>query len=53
MNRRNLFAPLAVGSQTLVTTSYEKKGNNKSEETTSINFTPEKKLTCEIYEEEE
>ena len=52
MNRRILFAILAVGSLALVATGCEKK-ENKSDDTTTTTTTAEKTLTCEMDEEDD
>ena len=53
MNRRILFAILAVGSLALVATGCEKKTENKSEETTTTTTAAQdKKLTCTMEEED-
>ena len=54
MNRRILFAILAVGSLTLVATGCEKKNTeNKGEETTTTTAAQDQKLTCTLTEDEE
>ena len=54
MNKRILFAILAVGSLALVATGCEKK-ENKSDDTTTTTTTTtaEKTLTCEMDEEDD
>ena len=53
MNRRILFAILAVGSLALVATGCEKKENKSEDTTTTTTVAAEKKLTCEMDEEED
>ena len=50
MNRRILFAILAVGSLALVATGCEKKENKAEETTTTTTVAQDKKLTCEMTE---
>ena len=52
MNRRILFAILAVGSLALVATGCEKKENKTEDTTTTTTVAQDKKLTCESSEEE-
>jgi hypothetical protein len=53
MNRRVLFAVLAVGSLALVATGCEKKENNNNNTEATTTTSAEKKLQCEITEDDE
>lgn len=53
MNRRILFAILAVGSLALVATGCEKKESQTQTETTTTTAEQDKKLTCTLDEEED
>ena len=53
MNRRILFAILAVGSLALVATGCEKKENKQDDTTTTTTAAEARKLTCEASGEED
>lgn len=53
MNRRILFAILAVGSLALVATGCDKKENKAEDTTTTTTAAQDQKLTCTMSEDEE